>query len=75
MGSQPRGKNTQLVERPETAGIGFLRFEVSDLSDVENGLSGADLGKVEKGEIERIVKFLELRDPSGNEISFVQRLF
>lgn len=68
------GAMLQLVERPATAGSGFLRLEVADIDAavailVERGFAAPVID-----EYPGIVRTAEYTDPFGNEISYVQSL-
>jgi predicted enzyme related to lactoylglutathione lyase len=64
----------QLVEEPERAGRSMVRFGVADLDAQIAGLKADGIATSEPLVVADVVKVVDIADPDGNEVSFVEDL-
>lgn len=64
----------QLVEDPQRAGKSAVRFGVDDLDAQVAELADAGIAPGEPVIVPGIVKIVDVADPDGNEVSFVQEI-
>jgi predicted enzyme related to lactoylglutathione lyase len=64
----------QVVEDPERAGRTAVRFGVDNLDTQIAELNAADITPGELVVVPDMVKLVDITDPDGNEVSFVQDL-
>ncbi|KUH81131.1 MULTISPECIES: VOC family protein [unclassified Mycobacterium] len=64
----------QLVEDPESAGRSAVRFGVDDVDAQIAALNGDGISTGEPLIVGEMVKIVDVRDPDGNEVSFVEDL-